>query len=104
MELSLINKLIAKPGKRSEVIRILLESAKPFQENDACLLYLVHEDQANENAIWVEDLWTDKKEHEMALAKPELQEYVKKAMPLLEGMPEQISLRLAGGKGPGHSL
>lgn len=104
MELALINKLVAKPGKRDEVITILLESAKPFEQNAACLLYLVYKDQSEENVIWVEDLWSDEKEHEAELAKPALQGYVKQAMPLLEGIPEQILLQLVGGKGPHHSL
>lgn len=103
-QLALINKLFAKPGKRQEVIDILLESAKPFNDNPACLLYLVYADDNDPNVIWVEDLWTDKAEHENELNKPELQAFVKQAMPLLEGMPEQISLTLAGGKGPGTSL
>jgi len=102
--LALINKLTAKPGKRSEVIGILLESAQPFQNNTACLLYMVYEDTEDADVIWVEDLWTDKAEHEAELAKPELQAYVKQAMPLLEGIPEQISLTFIGGKGPNSRL
>lgn len=103
-QFALINKLITKPGKRDEVISILLESAKPFQDNKACLLYLVHKDEEDANAIWVVDLWTNKAGHEAELSKTQLQEYVKKAMPMLEGMPDQIHLGLVGGKGPSSSL
>jgi quinol monooxygenase YgiN len=102
--LALINKLVARPGKRQKVIEILLESAKPFQSNAACVLYLVYEDNDDPNVIWVEDLWTDETEHKAELAKPGLQAYVKEAIPLLEAMPEQIHVNLVGGKGPTMSL
>ena len=96
---ALINKLTAKPGKRSEVIDILLESGKTFQTSPACILYLVYEDVKDQNVIWVEDLWSSKEEHASALANPEVRSYVTRAVPLLEKMPEQIELDLAGGKG-----
>lgn len=99
MAYALLNKLTAKPGKRSEVVDILIESGKLFQDNSACLLYLVSEAEDDPNLIWVVDLWTTKGAHAEALKSPELRPYVEKAMPLLEGMPEQIEIRAVGGKG-----
>lgn len=97
---ALINRLTAKPGKRQEVVRILLESGELFGDNPACLLYLVSEDAADPNLIWVQDLWTSEQAHSAALAAPELRPYVERAVPLLEGMPVQTRLTLVGGKGP----
>jgi quinol monooxygenase YgiN len=94
----LINKLVAKPGHRDEVVNILLESARPFEDNPSCILYRVFKDMADENAIWVEDAWTNKDDHEQALKTPEMAAYIQKCMPLLEGMPEQIRVEYAGGK------
>jgi quinol monooxygenase YgiN len=37
----LLNRLTAKPGQRQRVVEILLESGKLFDDNPACLLYLV---------------------------------------------------------------
>ncbi len=96
---ALINRLTTKPGKRDEVLKILLEAGKPFQENAACLLYLVYEDVQDPNVIWVEDLWTSKEEHTAALARPEGRPLVAQALALLEGMPEQREVALVGGKG-----
>jgi quinol monooxygenase YgiN len=96
---ALINRLTTKPGKRDEVIKVLLEAGKPFQENVACILYLVYEDVKDPNVIWVEDLWTSKEEHTTALAKPEVRPFVAQAIPLLEGLPEQIEVAPVGGKG-----
>jgi quinol monooxygenase YgiN len=96
---ALINKLTTKPGKRDEVIKVMLEAGKPFQDNPACILYLVYEDVKDPNIIWVEDLWTSKEEHTAALAQPEIRPFVAQAIPLLEGMPEQIEVAPVGGKG-----
>ena len=96
---ALLNKLTAKPGKRDEVMKILLEAGKPFNDNPACLLYLVYKDVNDPNVIWVEDLWTNKDNHTAALARPEVRPLVAQAIPLLEGMPEQREIEPVGGKG-----
>jgi len=95
---ALINRLTAKPGKRRQVIDILLESGERFSENPACLLYLVSEDSHDPNVIWVEDLWTSHAEHSAALSAPELRPFVERTLPLLDGMPVQIELNAIGGK------
>ncbi|HEV8191869.1 MAG TPA: antibiotic biosynthesis monooxygenase [Ktedonobacterales bacterium] len=96
---ALINKLTTKPGKRDEVIKILLESGKSFIDNAACILYLVCEDATELDIIWVEDVWTSKEAHTAALAQPELRSFIARTIPLLEGMPEQVEVVPAGGKG-----
>ena len=96
---ALINKLTAKPGKRDEVIELILESSKPFKDNPSCLFSLVYKDTEDPNIIWVEDVWTNKDDHTKALAQPELRPYIEKTIPLLEGKPEQHEIELAGGKG-----
>ena len=99
MTYALLNKLTANSDKRQQVVDILLESGKLFSDNPACHLYLVSEATEDPNVIWVTDLWTSKESHEEALKAPELRPYVEKAMPLLEGMPEQIEIRPVGGVG-----
>ena len=98
MTYALLNKLTAKPGQRSSVADILIESGKLFDDNPGCYLYLVSESAEDQNAIWVVDLWSTKEAHEEALKNPELRPYVEKSLPLLEGMPEQIEIRPLGGK------
>jgi quinol monooxygenase YgiN len=97
---ALINRLTVKPGRRPEVVRLLLESGKRFDDNPACLLYLVGEDAKDPDLIWVQDLWTSEGEHAAALSAPGLRPYVEQTMPLLEGMPLQIGLTPVGGKRP----
>ncbi len=82
------------------MVEILLESGKLFDDNPACLLYLVAESTDDPNVIWVTDLWTSKEPHEQALQQPEMRPFVNEALPLLEGMPEQLEVRPVGGKYP----
>jgi quinol monooxygenase YgiN len=103
MTYALVNQVTAKPGQRDRVVEILLESGGLFDDNPACLLYLVAESTDDPNLIWVVDLWTSKEAHLQALKAPELRPYVEHAMPLLEGMPNQIEVRPRGGKGTGVS-
>jgi quinol monooxygenase YgiN len=100
---ALLNKLTTRPGKRDEVVEILLGSGRLI-DNPACYLYLVSESTDDSNVVWVIDLWSSQEEHAAALKAPELRPFVEKARPLLEGMPEQIEIRPIGGKGlPGTS-
>ena len=102
MEFALLNQLTAKPGERDRVVEILLESGKLFDRNPACLLYLVADSAEDPNLIWVVDLWTKEEEHSEALKAPEMRPFVEECMRMLEGMPHQISVRVAGGKVPGR--
>ena len=95
----LLNRLTARPGQRRQVVEILLESGRLFDDNPACLLYAVTEASDDPDVIWVVDLWTSEEAHAEALKAPELRPFVERALPLLEGMPEQIQVRPAGGKG-----
>ncbi len=94
----LLNRLTAKPGQRQRVVEILLESGKLFDDNPACLLYLVSESTDDPNLVWVVDLWTSQEAHAEALEAPELRPFVEQAVPLLEGMPEQIEVRPVGAR------
>ena len=71
MEFALLNQLTAKPGERDRVVEILLESGKLFDDNPACLLYLVADSADDPNLIWVVDLWTKEEEHSEALEAPD---------------------------------
>lgn len=96
----LVNKLTAKPGKREQVVQILIESERIFDDNPACQMYLVTESTEDPEVIWVIDLWSNAEEHSEALKAPELKPFVQEAMGLLEGVPEQIAVHPVGGKAP----
>lgn len=98
MNYVLINKMTTKPGKRQEVIAIMLEAGISFNDNSACLLYLVSGSKDDPNAIWVQDVWTNQADHEAAMQTETMMRYIKKTIPLLEDMPEQFQVVPAGGK------
>lgn len=81
------------------MVALLLESGRLFDDNPACIMYLVSESADDPNLVWVVDLWTSGEAHAEALKAPELRPYVEQAMPMLEGMPKQIEIRPVGGKG-----
>jgi quinol monooxygenase YgiN len=71
----LIAKITLLPGKRDEMIRILKESAA---EMPGCLSYVVAKDGADENTIWVTEVWDSMSSHDASLSLPA----VKNAIPL----------------------
>lgn len=70
----LIVKLTVAPGKRDEMIGILTESAAGMP---GCFSYVVAKDAADENAIWVTEVWDSLASHDASLSLPA----VKNAVP-----------------------
>jgi quinol monooxygenase YgiN len=70
----LIAKITTLPGKRDEMIAILRESAALMP---GCLSYVVAKDAADENAIWVTEVWDCMASHDASLSLPA----VKNAIP-----------------------
>ena len=70
----LIAKITVLPGKRDEMIGILRESAANMP---GCLSYVVAKDGADENTIWVTEVWESMASHDASLSLPA----VKNAIP-----------------------
>jgi quinol monooxygenase YgiN len=70
----LIAKIILLPGKRDEMIEILKASAANMP---GCLSYIVAKDAADENTIWVTEVWDSIASHDASLSLPA----VKSAIP-----------------------
>ena len=60
----LIGKMIAAPGKRDELISILLAGTTDMP---GCLSYVVSQDKTDENALWVTEVWESQASHEASL-------------------------------------
>nr|WP_166943944.1 putative quinol monooxygenase [Sphingopyxis panaciterrae] len=78
----LIGQMIALPGQRAALIAILSEGTGSMPGN---LGYLVGEDSANPDAIWIVELWTGKDAHAASLKLPEVQDAIAKGRPLIAG-------------------
>ena len=70
----LIARLTVVPGRRDEMIGLLKESATDMP---GCLSYVVAKDSADENAIWVTEVWDSMASHDASLSLPA----VKNAIP-----------------------
>ena len=89
----------AKPGKREELLDILLQAAHSMSRVKGCQKYIVGKDLANEQAIRVFEIWNSKEDHDNSLKAPESMELISKAIPIIDGKPEGYGLEIAGGLG-----
>ena len=92
----LIGKMIAVPGKREELIQILLEGTA---EMPGCLSYVVAEDAADSDAIWITEVWDSEVSHQASLSLPAVQEAIARGRPLIAGFGERFVTSPVGGVG-----
>ncbi|MGE3468601.1 MAG: putative quinol monooxygenase [Pyrinomonadaceae bacterium] len=92
----LIGKMIAIPGKRDELIKLLLAGSGDMP---GCLSYVVAKDLSNENAIWITEVWADKASHQDSLQLPAVREAISKARPLIAGFDTSHTTEPVGGLG-----
>ncbi|MFN7028504.1 MAG: putative quinol monooxygenase [Sphingopyxis sp.] len=78
----LIGQMNAKPGQRAALAAILQEGTADMPGN---LGYLVGEDMANADALWIVEFWTDKDAHAASLALPQVRAAITKARPIIAG-------------------
>lgn len=76
----LIVKLTSVPGKREQVIRLLKESAADMP---GCHSYVVAKDLADENAIWVTEVWDSVTSHDASLSLPAVKNGIPQARSMI---------------------
>ena len=72
----MIAKITVLPGRRDEMIRVLKESAPDMQ---GCLSYVVAKDTADENTIWVTEVWDSMASHDASLSLPAVKNAIPRA-------------------------
>jgi quinol monooxygenase YgiN len=92
-------KLPAQAGKRAQLCELLLRAAARVGQLPGCRMYAVCEDLADENAVWVMELWDDQDAHDASLGDEQVRALIAEARPLLGGAPEGTALRVLGGWG-----
>ncbi len=97
---AMCGKLLAREGSRPAFVEILLRAAAVVGELSGCHLYLVTEDVADPNAIWVMEVWADKAAHDASLQDERVRALIAQAMPLMGGPPDGVELTVVGGHGP----
>jgi quinol monooxygenase YgiN len=72
----LIVKMTIVSGKRNEMIDLLKSSAANMP---GCLSYVVAKDSADENTLWVTEVWDTVAHHDASLSLPAVQRVVPQA-------------------------
>jgi quinol monooxygenase YgiN len=93
-----IGSMKTKAGRRDEVVSILLSGVDGLREV-GCRLYVVSLDQADDDTIWVSEVWDSKEHHDQSLRLPQVKDAIGKAMPVLTGEFTSRELRVVGGLG-----
>ncbi len=92
----LIGKIMTKPGEREALMAILIEGTAAMP---GCLSYIVAEDPADSEAIWVTEAWESQASHQASLSLPSVQQAMAKGKPLIAGFGERFETRPVGGHG-----
>ncbi|GAB4449680.1 MAG: hypothetical protein Kow0031_32150 [Anaerolineae bacterium] len=95
----MVGKFTATAGRRAEFAGILSRAAGVVGQMPGCRLYAVNEDLADENGIWVYEIWDDKAAHDASLADERVRALIAEAMPLMGGPPTSAELKVVGGHG-----
>ncbi|MBT8077506.1 MAG: antibiotic biosynthesis monooxygenase [Gammaproteobacteria bacterium] len=92
----IIGKMIANEEKRDELIAILLEGTKDMP---GCLSYVIARDSADDNALWITEVWDNQESHQASLSLEPVQQAIAKGRPLIAGFGERIETSPVGGYG-----
>ncbi len=92
----LITKIDAVSEQRDALSSVLLEG---MADMPGCLSYIVANDAANPDAIWVTEVWDTQASHQASLSLPSVQEAIAKGRPLIAGFGERIETEPVGGHG-----
>jgi quinol monooxygenase YgiN len=93
-----IGSMKTKPGCRDDVVSILLSGVDSLHEA-GCDIYLVSVSDADDDMIWVSEVWQTKEHHDASLQLPEAKAAISKAMPMLTGEFTSHELTVVGGLG-----
>ena len=92
----LIGKMLAAPGQRDALVRLLLAGTGAMP---GCLSYVVATDRTNADAIWITEVWDSAESHQGSLKLPAVQAVIAKARPIIAGFGERFETEPVGGVG-----
>src|SRR5713101_8231772 len=92
----LIGKKVATAGKREELISLLLQGT---EEMPGCLSYVIAKDQADDDGIWITEVWDDKASHDASLSLPAVKKAIEAARPMIAAFNTPVVTTPVGGHG-----
>ncbi|MEO7773691.1 MAG: putative quinol monooxygenase [Steroidobacteraceae bacterium] len=92
----LIGRMKVVPGQRDVLISILLDGVSGMP---GCQSYVVAEDPADSDAIWITEVWDSQEQHRASLALPSVQQAISQGKPLISGFGERFETNPVGGHG-----
>lgn len=92
----LIGSATAHPGRRDELVAILLENVGAMP---GCLSYVVAEDPANPDVVWITEVWDSAERHRASLALPAVRDAIARGKPLIAAFGQYVETRPVGGHG-----
>jgi quinol monooxygenase YgiN len=79
----LLGRMIAKPGKRDELVAALKESSRDVPGK---LLYLIQLEEDDPDAFWINEVWESKAAYEACLAMPQVGDWAGRLGALMAGI------------------
>jgi quinol monooxygenase YgiN len=89
----LIGEMKAAPGKRAELVAALVGGTGSMPGN---LAYIVAEDLADQDTVWITEIWRSRADHEASLQLPQVQAAIARARPILAGFGLRKEVRPVG--------
>jgi len=91
----LIVKMVAVPGRRDELVALLLESAAMLP---GCLSYVVARDPADATVIWITEVWDSRQSQQASLSLPAVQEAMARGKAMIASIGEPMVTEPVGGQ------
>lgn len=92
----LITKIKANPGQRGALAAILLQAT---QTMPGCLSYVIADDSADSDALWITEVWDSATSHKASLSLPDVQAALQVGRPMIAGFGERFETHPVGGFG-----
>lgn len=90
----LIGRIKAKPGQRDALAALLVGGTDSMP---GCLSYIIGEDLADADSLWVTEVWENKAAHEASLSLPAVRDAIARGRPLIAGFDTVAQTRPIGG-------
>jgi quinol monooxygenase YgiN len=92
----LIGKMTAAPGKREELISLLMQGT---EDMPGCVSYVIARDSADDNGIWITEVWEDKASHDASLSLPAGKKTIAAARSIIAAFNTPVVTTPVGGHG-----